>query len=89
MLVDPLLDALPDGVVFADEAGVIGGINRAAARMLQVPDGPGKHLSDVVALQDRAGNDWYSCAAAYDGARIRSGIPELSLIHISEPTRPY
>jgi signal transduction histidine kinase len=76
--VDQLLDALPDGVVIADEAGVVTGMNRAAARMLQVPDGPGKRLSDVVALQDRAGNAWFSCTEVYDGPPIRSGIPEQS-----------
>src|SRR5680860_944886 len=53
-------------------------MNRAAAKMLSIPDGLGKHVSDVVALQDRAGNDWFSCAAAYDGQAMRSGIPEQS-----------
>ena len=75
---DHLLDDMPDGVVFADQLGVVTAINRAAAKMLSVPDGLGKHLSDVVALQDRAGNDWFSCAAAYDGQAMRSGIPEQS-----------
>ena len=75
---DSLLDTLPDGVVFADEAGLVTQMNRAAASMLRVPDGVGKHLSDVVALQDRASNDWYSCVAVYDGLAMRSGVPEQS-----------
>ena len=75
---DFLLDALPDGVVVADEAGVVTRMNRAATTMLQVPDGVGKHLADVVALQDRASNDWFSCVAVYDGLAMRSGLPEQS-----------
>jgi signal transduction histidine kinase len=73
-----LLDALPDGVVLADENGAVTDMNAAAARMLRVPDGVGKHLSDVVALQDRAGNDWFSCSRLYDGPTIRSGLTERS-----------
>ncbi len=75
---DELLDALPDGVVFADEAGTVTRMNRSAAKMLRNPDGVGKHLADVVTLQDRAGNDWYSCAAVYDGPAMRSAMPEQS-----------
>jgi signal transduction histidine kinase len=46
--------------------------------MLRVPDGAGKHLSDVVVLQDRAGNDWFSCTRPYDGHRIRVALSEQS-----------
>lgn len=73
-----VLDAIPDGVVMADEAGVVTHLNAAAGTMLRVGDGVGKHLGDVVALQDRAGNDWFTCAAVYDGSPLRSGIPEQS-----------
>ncbi len=73
-----LLDALPDGVVFADEAGIVTRMNAAAGRMLRYTDGVGKHLSDVVALQDRAGNDWFSCTDMYDGSSMRSALTEQS-----------
>ena len=72
------LDALPDGAVLADSTGTVTHMNLAAAKMLRVPDGVGKHLSDVVALQDRAGNDWYACTSPYDGPAIRSGLTEQS-----------
>ncbi|GAB2756103.1 sensor histidine kinase [Nocardioides pakistanensis] len=77
--VDPLsFDALPDGVILADQTGTVVGMNAAARMMLRTGDGRGKHLSDVVALQDQAGNDWYTTVGLYDGPRLRSGIPEQS-----------
>ena len=72
------LDAVPDGVVFADETGQVTAMNVAARTMLRVADGVGKHLADVVALQDQAGNDWFSTLNLYDGPRLRSRIPEQS-----------
>lgn len=75
---DQSLDALPDGVVFADKAATVTSLNRVAARMLGAEHGVGRHLSEVVALQDRAGNDWFSCTEVYDGRPLRSGIPEQS-----------
>jgi signal transduction histidine kinase len=73
-----LLDALPDGVVIADSAGAVVVINEAAARLLGTSEGIGKHLSDVVALQDNAGNDWYTCAAPYEGLSTRTALTEQS-----------
>ena len=72
------LDAVPDGVVLADESGQVAAMNAAARSMLRVSDGVGKQLSDVVALQDQAGNDWYSTVDPYAGSRLRNGIPEQS-----------
>jgi signal transduction histidine kinase len=73
-----MLDALPDGVVFANRDGIVTRLNEAAAKMLRVSDGIGKHLSDVVVLQDRAGNSWFSCTDPYDGPMIRSRLTEQS-----------
>jgi len=73
-----LLDRIPDGVVVADASGVVTVMNSAAAKMLRVADGVAKHLADVVALQDQAGNDWFSHAEVYTGSPLRSGIPEQS-----------
>lgn len=73
-----LLDALPDGVVVADASGEVVVINEAAAGLLGTADGVGKHLADVVALQDNAGNDWYTCAAPYDGLPTRTSLTEQS-----------
>jgi signal transduction histidine kinase len=73
-----LLDALPDGVVLADASGTVTGMNSAAERMLRVGDGAGKHLSDVVVLQDRGGNDWFGSTRPYDGHPIRDALTEQS-----------
>ena len=77
-LVEDIADSLPDGVVIADDTGVVTLMNRAAQKMLRVNDGVGKHLADVVALQDQAGNDWFGCTELYDGSRLRSGLTEQS-----------
>ncbi|HVH95041.1 MAG TPA: PAS domain-containing protein, partial [Nocardioidaceae bacterium] len=69
-----VLDALPDGVVVADENGRVTVLNDAAQRLLGVADGVGKHLSDVLALQDRAGNTWFNCANPYSGLPTRTRL---------------
>ena len=73
-----MLDALPDGVVIADSSGAVVVINEAAGRLLGTSDAIGKHLADVVALQDNAGNDWFECAAPYDGLQTRTALNEQS-----------
>jgi signal transduction histidine kinase len=71
-----LLDALPDGVIVADQSGRVEHVNAAARRLLRTADGVGKHIADVVALQDRAGNDWFSCTEPYAGLSIRTHLAE-------------
>jgi signal transduction histidine kinase len=71
-----VFDVLPDGVVVADESGTVTHLNPAAARLLHVGDGVGKHLADVVALQDRGGNDWFGCMRPYDGLATRTHLTE-------------
>ncbi len=71
-----MLDVLPDGVVIADETGTVVVMNTAAEEFLGARGGVGKHLSDVVSLQDNAGNDWYTSATPYEGLHIRSALPE-------------
>jgi signal transduction histidine kinase len=71
-----VLDALPDGVVVADGSGMVTVINTAASALLGRSDGIGKHLADVVALQDQDGNDWYANAAPYDGLNTRTSLSE-------------
>jgi signal transduction histidine kinase len=75
------MDALPDGVVIADAQGTVTLVNEAAARLLRHDDdapGTGKHLSDVVTLQDRAGNDWFDCTDPYDGLATRTHLTEAA-----------
>ena len=64
--------------MIADSSGAVVVINHAAARLLGTSEGIGKHLSDVVALQDNAGNDWYTCAAPYEGLSTRTALTEQS-----------
>ncbi len=71
-----MFDILPDGVVVADDNGCVSVLNAAAADLLHVADGVGKQLSDVVALQDRAGNDWFGCTRPYDGFATRTQLTE-------------
>ena len=71
-----MLDSLPDGVVVADADGTVTRLNTAALRLLRAGDGVGKHLSDVVPLQDRAGNSWFACTDPYSGLATRSHVSE-------------
>jgi signal transduction histidine kinase len=71
-----VLDTLADGVVIADASGRVTMVNLAAGRLLRSQDGVGKHLSDVVLLQDRAGNSWYSCTEPYAGLTTRTALSE-------------
>lgn len=73
-----MLDAIPDGVVLADSSGTVTVMNAAAAKMLRADDGVGRHLADVVVLQDQAGNEWFSSTEVLGGPVLRSGIPEQS-----------
>src|SRR3954454_4112983 len=73
---DDVLNSLPDGVVVADAHGTVTALNSAAARLLRVTDGVGKHLSDVVLLQDRAGNSWFACTDPYAGFATRTHLTE-------------
>ncbi len=71
-----LLDTLPDGVVVADRDGIVTVVNDTACRLLRLGDAVGKHLSDVVLLQDRAGNSWFGCLEPYAGLSTRSQLTE-------------
>ncbi len=71
-----LLDALPDGVVVADSTGRVVAMNAAACDLLCAGDGVGKHLADVVTLQDRGGNEWFAWNDPYDGLQIRHTLTE-------------
>ena len=66
-----LLDSLPDGVVIADETGVVTHANDMARRLLGVAELVGRQLADVIALQDLEGRDWYTVTQPYDGLGIR------------------
>lgn len=73
-----LWDALPDGVVIADGAGVVTLVNDTARRMLGDQARPGAQLADALTLQDQDSGDWYTQVCPYDGLRTRTGVPEQS-----------
>lgn len=68
---DLLLDALPDGVLVADDAGVVRHANDMAKRLLGSDDLVGRDLSAVLPLQDLDGRDWYEVTEPYRGLNIR------------------
>ena len=76
-----LADALPDGLVVAgaDERIVV--FNAAAARLTGVgaSSALGRACSDVLALHDSEGRDWWKCLDPYGGLRTRTRLPERSL----------
>jgi signal transduction histidine kinase len=73
---DAALDTLPDGVVVADQHGVVTGANAVARQLLGALDPVGHPLTEVLALQDQGGVDWCTWARPYDGLSIRRDIVE-------------
>ncbi len=80
--VDPeavaLLDTLPDGVVVADADGIVTLVNRSARGLLGSGAIPGRHLRDVIALQDQESCAWYDANVPYAGLGSRVGLTEQS-----------
>jgi signal transduction histidine kinase len=76
------VDALPDGVVIADERGVVRLVNDRAASLLGTTReaAEGHSLADVLAVTDQEGLHWVDCTRPYDGLVIRTGVPEQSWI---------
>ncbi len=75
------VDALPDGVVIADAAGVVSLISTEAATMLGWPspaEATGLPLDTVLRLQGRDGQEWLRCNSPYVGLRTRTAVPEQS-----------
>lgn len=72
------LDALPDGVLVADAAGVVTAANTVAERLLVTSRERlvGTHLRDAFGLDDKQGNLWYDCMRPYDGLASRTRIVE-------------
>jgi signal transduction histidine kinase len=74
-------DDLPDGVVVAGADGSVQGVNPAAARLLRTsPDAAvGRHLSEVLPLQDDQGRNWWACTDPWNGLDTRTRQPESAL----------
>jgi PAS domain S-box-containing protein len=76
------VDALPDGVVIADEAGIVRLINDRAASLLGITrtEAEGRPLTDVLTITNQEGAGWVACTHPYDGLVTRTGVPEQSWI---------
>lgn len=74
-----LADALPDGVVLADDAGRVTLVSDLAARMLGRRDPAadvGRPLAEVLRLQDQDAHDWVTANQPYATLRSVTGVPE-------------
>ena len=74
-------DDLPDGVLVADAAGLVVGLNTPGGRLLGLDPGTvrGRDWRDVLPLVDPAGRDWWKCTDPYGGLHTRTGQPERLL----------
>jgi PAS domain S-box-containing protein len=76
------VDALPDGVVIADEAGIVHLVNDRAAVLLGTTraEAEGRRLADVLTITNQEGAAWVACTQPYEGLITRTGVPEQSWI---------
>jgi signal transduction histidine kinase len=74
-------DDLPDGIVVADETGVVVAVNPAAERLLATSADAalGRDYRAVLPLRDDQGRDWWECTDPYGGLPSRTRQPEVSL----------
>jgi hypothetical protein len=74
-------DELPDGLIVADENGVVVVFNRAAQRLtgISADYAIGKKLPAALPLADGEGNCWWRMSRPYSGLSIRTRHPERSL----------
>ncbi|EYT78448.1 histidine kinase [Streptomyces sp. Tu 6176] len=75
-------DELPDGLVIADETGLVTCFNAAAARITAVPadQALGRHLEKALPLEDLEGRRWWQLTDPYGGLAIRVAQPERNLL---------
>ncbi|MFF3513797.1 ATP-binding protein [Streptomyces sp. NPDC002573] len=78
--IDP--DELPDGLVVADEHGLVICFNAAAARITAVPaaEALGRRLDHALPLEDLEGRRWWQLTDPYGGLAIRVRQPERNLL---------
>lgn len=76
-----VFDVLPDGLLIADDAGIVVTLNAAGARLLRrgVDELIGRDYRAVLPVTDSVGHDWWACTKPYDGLAIRTGQPERRL----------
>ncbi|GAB3665707.1 ATP-binding protein [Nocardioides korecus] len=75
---DDVVDRLPDGVVVADADGVVTVVNTMARTLLGEGVRTGRHLGEVMALQDQNGCEWFATNTPYAGLASRVALTEQS-----------
>ncbi|MFF7216232.1 ATP-binding protein [Streptomyces sp. NPDC008238] len=75
-------DELPDGLVVADERGLVRCFNAAAARItaLDPADVLGHPIEQALPLEDLDGRRWWQLTDPYRGLATRTGQPERNLL---------
>jgi signal transduction histidine kinase len=75
-------DELPDGLVVADEHGLVLCFNAAAARItaLDAAEVVGRPIEQALPLEDLDGRRWWQLTDPYGGLATRSGQPERNLL---------
>lgn len=78
----PCPDELPDGLVVADERGMVVCFNVVAARLtgFDASAALGRPVTEALPLQDLDGSDWWRAVDPFHGLDIRTGTPEARLL---------
>lgn len=79
---EAVLSCLPDGVVVADEHGLVQLVNPRAAKLLgrRPEDVVGERVVEALPLLDAAGHSWWTCCDPWDGLATRTGHRERLLL---------
>ncbi len=77
-----ICDQLPDGLLVADEQGLIVCVNARAASIVGTPASEllGQDIRTAIPLQENDGRSWWACTDPWNGLAIRSGHREKLLI---------
>jgi signal transduction histidine kinase len=75
------LELLPDGIVVADQTGVVVAVNATAGRIIGCDPAAsvGRQLAVVLPLVDDEGRSWWSHSRPFHGIRTRTRQPERLL----------
>src|SRR5450756_1301730 len=77
-----ICDHHPDGLLVADDQGLIVYVNARAARIVGVSASEllGQDVRKAIPLQEYDGRSWWECTDPWNGLAIRSGHREKLLI---------
>jgi signal transduction histidine kinase len=77
-----ICDMHPDGLLVADERGLIVYVNARAASIVGTPTSEllGEDIRTAIPLQENGGRSWWACTDPWNGLAIRTGHREKLLI---------